>query len=78
MAKEAEAERERRAKVINAEGELQRSETLAEASKMLSSSPSALQLAYLQALGELSGEGTKTVIFPIPLDMIEPFMKKNL
>lgn len=74
MAKEAEAERERRAKVINAKGELQRSETLAQASNMLASSPSALQLAYLQTLSELSGEGTKTVILPIPLDMIKPFM----
>jgi len=74
MAKEAEAERERRAKVINAQGELQRSEALAEASNKLASSPSALQLAYLQTLSELSGEGTKTVILPIPLDMIKPFM----
>ncbi len=77
MAKEAEAERERRAKVINAQGELQRSEALADASKMLASSPSALQLAYLQTLSELSGEGTKTVILPIPLDMIKPFMNKD-
>ena len=77
MAKEAEAERERRAKVINAEGELQRSETLAEASNMLASSPSALQLAYLQTLSELSGEGTKTVILPLPLDMIKPFLQKD-
>jgi len=77
MAKEAEAERERRAKVINAKGELQRSETLAEASNMLASSPSALQLAYLQTLSELSGEGTKTVILPLPLDMIKPFMTQD-
>ncbi len=77
MAKEAEAERERRAKNIIADGELERSETLAQASQMLSSSPSALQLAYLQALGELSGEGTKTVIFPLPMDLITPFLDNS-
>jgi regulator of protease activity HflC (stomatin/prohibitin superfamily) len=76
MARQAEAERERRAKVISAEGELQRSEKLAQASNMLASSPSALQLAYLQAMQEISNEGKTTIILPIPLDMIEPFMKK--
>ncbi|MCB0415765.1 MAG: slipin family protein, partial [Bdellovibrionales bacterium] len=73
MARQAEAERERRAKVISAEGELQRSEKLAEASRKLSDSPSALQLAYLQALGEVADEGTKTIIFPLPIDMFEAF-----
>ncbi len=77
MAREAEAERERRAKVINADGELQRSETLAKASNMLASSPSALQLAYLQALGEISGEGTNTIILPLPLDLVKPFMENK-
>ena len=73
MAKEAEAERDRRATVIRAEGEVQRSESLRTASQKLSESPSALQLAYLQALGEISGEGTKTVVFPLPIDLLEPF-----
>jgi regulator of protease activity HflC (stomatin/prohibitin superfamily) len=76
MAREAEAERERRAKVISAEGELQRSERLAQASTKLAESPSALQLAYLQALQEISGEGTSTIVFPLPLDMVQPFLDK--
>lgn len=75
MARQAEAERERRAKVISAEGELQRSETLAEASKMLATSPSALQLAYLQAMTEMTGEGKTTVVFPIPIELIKPLIK---
>ena len=70
MAKQAEAERERRAKVISAEGELQRSERLAEASRRLSESPSALQLAYLQAMNEVSSEGKNTIIFPLPIDLM--------
>lgn len=74
MAKEAEAERERRAKVINAEGELQRSARLAEASRNLAESPSALQLAFLQALNEVSNEGKTTIILPVPLDLVKPFM----
>jgi regulator of protease activity HflC (stomatin/prohibitin superfamily) len=73
MARQAEAERERRAKVISADGEFQRAQKLAEASQILSSSPSALQLAYLQALTEISGEGTKTIIFPLPMDLISAF-----
>lgn len=77
MAKQAEAERERRAKVISAEGELQRSQHLAEASNVLASSPSALQLAYLQALRDISGEGARTLILPLPIDLIKPFMEKN-
>jgi regulator of protease activity HflC (stomatin/prohibitin superfamily) len=75
MARQAEAERERRAKVISAEGELQRAEKLKEASLILASSPSALQLAYLQTLSEITNEGTKTVIFPLPLEFIKPFME---
>jgi regulator of protease activity HflC (stomatin/prohibitin superfamily) len=75
MARQAEAERERRAKVISAEGELQRSEVLAEASNKLAASPSALQLAYLQALNDISGEGTKTIIFPLPMDLMTAFQE---
>ena len=75
MAKQAEAERERRAKVINAEGEFQRAEKLKQASDILSQSPSALQLAYLQALQEVTGEGKQTIVFPIPIDLFKPFME---
>ncbi len=74
MARQAEAERERRAKVISAEGELQRAEKLRDASVILASSPSALQLAYLQTLSEISNEGTRTIIFPLPLEFLKPFM----
>ncbi|MCB0412084.1 MAG: slipin family protein, partial [Bdellovibrionales bacterium] len=77
MARQAEAERERRAKVISAEGEFQRAEKLKDASNILSQSPAALQLAYLQALREISGEGTKTVIFPLPVDMISSAFDKS-
>lgn len=77
MARQAEAERERRAKLISAEGELQRAEKLREASQILSSSPSALQLAYLQAMVEISGEGTKTIIFPLPMDLLSGFLEKK-
>ena len=77
MAREAEAERERRAKVISAEGEVQRSEMLAKASNQLASSPSALQLAYLQTLTEVSGEGTSMIVLPLPLDMIKPFLERK-
>lgn len=75
MAREAEAERERRAKVISADGELQRAEKLAHASNTLASSPSALQLAYLQTLTEIAGDKTNTVIFPLPLDLVKPFIE---
>jgi regulator of protease activity HflC (stomatin/prohibitin superfamily) len=75
MARQAEAEQERRAKVISAEGELQRAEKLKDASMILASSPSALQLAYLQTLTEISGEGQKTVIFPLPMDLLKPFLE---
>ncbi len=75
MARQAEAERERRAKVISAEGELQRAEKLKEASNILATSPSALQLAYLQALNEIAGEGTHTIIFPLPIELTKPFLQ---
>ncbi|MGE5084783.1 MAG: slipin family protein [Bacillota bacterium] len=77
MAREAEAERERRAKVISAEGEVQRAQKLAAASTTLAESPSALQLAYLQTLTEIAGDKSNTVIFPLPLDMIKPFIDMN-
>jgi regulator of protease activity HflC (stomatin/prohibitin superfamily) len=75
MAREAEAERERRAKVISAEGELQRAQKLADASNALASSPSALQLAYLQTLTEIAGDKSSTIVFPLPIDAIKPFLK---
>lgn len=77
MAKEAEAERERRAKVISAEGEFQRSEMLMQASNKLAESPSALQLAYLQALKEVSNEGKTTIVMPIPIDLVKPFLSNE-
>lgn len=77
MARQAEAERERRAKVISAEGEYQRAEKLKDASVILASSPTALQLAYLQSLSEIAGEGTKTIILPLPLDLLTPFLQKK-
>ena len=75
MARQAEAERERRAKVISAEGEFQRAEKLKSASEIISQSPAAIQLAYLQALTEMNNEGTKTVVLPIPIDLVKPFME---
>lgn len=77
MAKEAESERERRAKLISADGELQRASRLAEASTTLATSPYGIQLAYLQALQEVAGNKTNTIIFPIPLDIISQFMKNK-
>ena len=75
MARQAEAERERRAKVISAEGEFQRAEKLKDASEIISQSPAAIQLAYLQTLTEMNAEGTKTVILPLPIDLVKPFME---
>jgi regulator of protease activity HflC (stomatin/prohibitin superfamily) len=75
MAKQAEAEREKRAKVIHAEGELQASAQLAQAAQMIGSQPATLQLRYLQTLTEIAVEKNSTIIFPLPLDLIEPFMK---
>ncbi len=76
MAKQAEAERERRAKIIHAEGELQASEKLAQAAQVISAHPQALQLRYLQTLSDISNETSSTIVFPLPLDLIEPFLKK--
>ena len=72
IAQQAEAERSRRAKVINAEGELQASEKLAEAARMLASQKQALQLRYLQTLKDIAGEKSSTIVFPLPLDLIKP------
>lgn len=74
MARQAEAERERRAKVINAQGELQASQTLAEAAHTLATEPTALQLRYLQTVAEIAAENNSTTIFPIPIEMIRPFL----
>ena len=74
MARQAEAERERRAKVIGAQGELQASRTLADAARTLSTEPMSLQLRYLQTVTEIAAENNSTTIFPIPIDMIRPFL----
>jgi regulator of protease activity HflC (stomatin/prohibitin superfamily) len=74
MAKQAEAERERRSKVISAEGEFQASTKLADAAKVLSAQPSALTLRYLQTLREIATENNSTTIFPVPIDLIKPFI----
>jgi regulator of protease activity HflC (stomatin/prohibitin superfamily) len=74
MAKQAEAEREKRAKIIHAEGELQASTQLAQAAKVIVSEPGALQLRYLQTLTDIAIEKNSTIVFPLPLDLIRPFM----
>ena len=75
MARQAEAERDRRAKVINAEGEFQAAGKLAEASKIIEQHPTALQLRYLQTVNEMSAENNTTTIFPIPIDLLGPFSR---
>ncbi len=75
MAKQAEAERERRSKVIAAEGEFQASQRLADAAKILAEQPSALTLRYLQTLREIATEKNSTTIFPVPIDLLRPFLK---
>ncbi|MDQ1238905.1 MAG: hypothetical protein QG577_1090 [Thermodesulfobacteriota bacterium] len=77
IARQAEAERERRAKVINAEGEFQASAKLAEAATIIAKEPTALQLRFLQTLVEVSAEKNSTIIFPIPIDLLEPFIRKD-
>jgi regulator of protease activity HflC (stomatin/prohibitin superfamily) len=74
IAKQAEAERDRRAKVIHAEAEFQASQTLVNAAKILSSIPAAMQLRYLQTLTEIGAEQNSTVVFPMPIDIIKPFL----
>ncbi|HTL05045.1 MAG TPA: slipin family protein [Gemmatimonadales bacterium] len=76
IARQAEAERERRAKVISAQGELQASETLAQAARMLQSQPASLQLRYLQTLTEIAAENNSTTIFPIPIDLFKVFFQR--
>jgi len=77
MAKQAEAERERRAKVIHAKGEFEASEQLVAAAQVLGESPQAIQLRYMQTLTEISGEGNSTIVFPLPIDLITSFLKKD-
>ena len=75
IAKQAEAERDRRAKIIHAEAEFQASQTLVNAAKILSSIPAAMQLRYLQTLTEIGAEQNSTIIFPMPIDIIKPFLE---
>jgi regulator of protease activity HflC (stomatin/prohibitin superfamily) len=77
IAKQAEAERERRAKIIHAEGEFQASEKLLAAANVISGNPQALQLRYLQTLSDISNENATTVVFPLPIDLIQAFWKKE-
>jgi regulator of protease activity HflC (stomatin/prohibitin superfamily) len=75
IARQAEAERERRAKVIHAEGELQASEKLLQAAQMLSKQAEAMQLRYLQTLSNIAGDKTSTIVFPVPMDLITPLLE---
>ncbi len=77
IARQAEAERERRSKVIHAEGELQASVSLAKAAKQISSEPGALQLRFLQTLTEVATEKNSTILFPLPIDLLTPFLEKK-
>jgi len=77
MARQAEAERERRAKIINAEGEFQASERLKDAALVIEEHPIALQLRYLQTLLEIGGSNSSTIIFPAPVDLIKPFLERG-
>ncbi len=77
MAKQAEAERERRAKVINAEGEFQAAQKLAEAARVIAGQPIALQLRYLQTLVQIGTENNSTTVFPIPIDLFKPFIRQS-
>lgn len=77
MARQAEAERERRAKIINAEGEFQAAQKLVDAATMMEPHPMALQMRYLQTLAEIATEKNSTTIFPIPIDLLKPFIEKT-
>ncbi len=77
MAKQAEAERERRAKVIHANGEFQASQKLADAAEVIEKQPMALQLRFLQTLMEVASKKNSTTIFPVPIDLLTPFLKKT-
>jgi regulator of protease activity HflC (stomatin/prohibitin superfamily) len=76
IAKQAEAERERRAKVIHAEGEFQAAQKLSDAAAIMAVNPAAIQLRYLQTLTEIATDNNSTTIFPVPIDMLNMFMKK--
>jgi regulator of protease activity HflC (stomatin/prohibitin superfamily) len=75
IARQAEAERERRAKVIHAEGELQASEKLAQAAQVLGQQPQAIQLRYLETLTVIAADKNSTIVFPLPMDVITPFLE---
>ena len=75
IAQQAEAERTRRAKVIHAEGELQAAEKLLQAAQMLAQQPQAMQLRYLQTLGSIAGDKSSTIVFPVPMDLLAPFLE---
>jgi regulator of protease activity HflC (stomatin/prohibitin superfamily) len=77
IARQAEAERERRAKIIHAEGEAQAAEKLAQAANVISTNPAALQLRFLQTLTEVATEKNSTTIFPVPIDLLKPFLEKK-
>ncbi|MBS2025732.1 MAG: hypothetical protein JST92_25310, partial [Deltaproteobacteria bacterium] len=77
MARQAEAERERRAKIIAAEGEFQAAEKLGQAADVIDAHPAALQLRYLQTLVEISAEKASTTIFPLPIELLKPFLKMS-
>jgi regulator of protease activity HflC (stomatin/prohibitin superfamily) len=77
MAKQAEAERERRAKIIHADGEFQASQKLADAAEVIGKQPMALQLRFLQSLVEVASEKNSTTIFPVPIDLLTPFLKRD-
>jgi regulator of protease activity HflC (stomatin/prohibitin superfamily) len=77
MAKQAEAERERRAKIVHAEGEMQASQKLSDAAKVISENPIALQLRFLQTLTEVAADKNSTILFPVPIDLIKPFIDKK-
>ncbi len=77
MAAQAEAERERRAKIIHADGEFQAAQRLADAAKIIASEPATIQLRYMQTLTEISSEKSSTIIFPLPIDLVSSFMRKS-
>lgn len=77
MAKQAEAERERRAKIVHAEGELQASHKLSDAAGVISTNPVALQLRFLQTLTEIAADKNSTILFPVPIDLLEPFLRRK-
>jgi regulator of protease activity HflC (stomatin/prohibitin superfamily) len=77
MAKQAEAERERRAKIVHAEGEMQASQKLSDAASIIAVNPIALQLRFLQTLTEIAADKNSTILFPVPIDLLKPFLEKS-